>query len=249
LKNQFPEGGEQKKGFSVVKGGYRMGKKDILIIEDDKAITRVLELEFKHEGYTYDISYDGKDGFEKFQGAVYGVILLDLMLPEISGMEVCRKIRKGSRIPIIMLTARRDITDKVIGLDLGADDYVTKPFEMEELLARIRVGLRRSQARMGEIKLLEIADLSVNLLTREIIKKGDHIDLTKTEYDLLEYLLTNKGLVLTRDQIIEHVWGYDFVGDSNVLDVYIRYLRNKIDYPYQTKLIHTIRGVGYSLKE
>jgi DNA-binding response OmpR family regulator len=226
-----------------------MGKKDILIIEDDKAITRVLELEFKHEGYTYDISYDGKDGFEKFQGAVYGVILLDLMLPEISGMEVCRKIRKGSRIPIIMLTARRDITDKVIGLDLGADDYVTKPFEMEELLARIRVGLRRSQARMGEIKLLEIADLSVNLLTREIIKKGDHIDLTKTEYDLLEYLLTNKGLVLTRDQIIEHVWGYDFVGDSNVLDVYIRYLRNKIDYPYQTKLIHTIRGVGYSLKE
>ena len=224
-------------------------RKDILIIEDDKAITRVLELEFKHEGYTYDIAFDGKDGLEKFQSSQYGIILLDLMLPEISGMEVCRKVRKVSSIPIIMMTARRDITDKVIGLDLGADDYVTKPFEMEELLARSRAGLRRSKAKIGELKLLEMADLSINLLTREVIKRGDHIELTKTEYDLLEYLLQNKGLVLTRDQILEHVWGYDFIGDSNVLDVYIRYLRNKIDYPYKTKLIHTVRGVGYSIKE
>lgn len=223
--------------------------KDILIIEDDKAITRILELEFKHEGYTYDIAMDGKAGLEKFQSGQYGIILLDLMLPEISGMEVCRKVRKVSSIPIIMLTARRDITDKVIGLDLGADDYVTKPFEMEELLARIRAGLRRSKNKMGELKLLELADLSLNLLTREVINQGDHIDLTKTEYELLEYMLSNKGLVLTREQIIEHVWGYDFVGDSNVLDVYIRYLRNKIDYPYETKLIHTVRGVGYTLKE
>ncbi|SHI67263.1 response regulator transcription factor [Parasporobacterium paucivorans] len=226
-----------------------MKNKDILIIEDDKAITRILELEFMHEGYTYDIAFDGKEGLEKFQTGQYGIILLDLMLPEISGMEVCRKVRKGSDIPIIMMTARRDITDKVIGLDLGADDYVTKPFEMEELLARIRVGLRRSKAKTGEQKILELADLSINLLTREVIKQGDCIELTKTEYDLLEYLLRNKGLVLTRDQILEHVWGYDFVGDSNVLDVYIRYLRNKIDYPYETKFIHTVRGVGYSLKE
>lgn len=223
--------------------------KDILIIEDDRAITRVLELEFKHEGYTYDIAMDGKEGFEKFQSGHYGLILLDLMLPEISGMEVCRKVRKVSGIPVIMLTARRDITDKVIGLDLGADDYVTKPFEMEELLARIRAGLRRSKSGAGEHKLLELADLSINVLTREVIMQGDHIDLTKTEYDLLEYLLQNKGLVLTRDQIIEHVWGYDFVGDSNILDVYIRYLRNKIDYSYKAKLIHTVRGVGYTLKE
>ena len=228
----------------------KLKSKDILIIEDDKGITRVLELEFKHEGYTYDIAMDGKDGFEKFRSGHYGLILLDLMLPEISGMEVCRKVRKVSSIPIIMLTARRDITDKVIGLDLGADDYVTKPFEMEELLARIRAGLRRGKAAgTGELKLLELADLSINVLTREVIKQGDHIDLTKTEYDLLEYLLQNKGLVLTRDQIIEHVWGYDFVGDSNILDVYIRYLRNKLDYPYKTKLIHTVRGVGYTLKE
>ncbi|MCR6545143.1 response regulator transcription factor [Dehalobacterium formicoaceticum] len=226
-----------------------MKSKDILIVEDDKGITRVLELEFKHEGYTYDIAYDGKEGLEKFQNGQYGLILLDLMLPEVSGMEVCRKVRKMSSIPIIMLTARRDITDKVIGLDLGADDYVTKPFEMEELLARIRAGLRRGKAETGELKLLGLADLSINVLTREVIKQGNHIDLTKTEYDLLEYLLQNKGLVLTRDQIIEHVWGYDFVGDSNILDVYVRYLRNKIDYPYKTKLILTVRGVGYTLKE
>lgn len=223
--------------------------KDILIIEDDKAITRVLELEFNHEGYTYDIAMDGKDGLDKFQSGQYGLILLDLMLPEVSGMEVCRKVRKVSAIPIIMLTARRDITDKVIGLDTGADDYVTKPFEMEELLARIRAGLRRGQPIMGEVKLLEFADISINVLTREVIKQGDPIDLTKTEYDLLEYLLKNKELVLTRNQIMEHVWGYDFVGDDNILDVYIRYLRNKIDYPYETKLIHTVRGVGYTLKE
>lgn len=223
--------------------------KDILIIEDDKAIVRILELEFKHEGYTYDVALDGKEGLDKFQGGQYGVILLDLMLPEISGLEICRKIRKVSNVPIIMLTARRDITDKVIGLDLGADDYVTKPFEMEELLARIRAGIRRGNARMDEVKLLELADLSLNVKTREVIKHGDSIDLTKTEYDLLEYLLSNKGLVLTRDQIIERVWGYDFVGDGNVLDVYIRYLRNKIDYPYDVKLIHTVRGVGYTLKE
>ncbi len=226
-----------------------MKNKDILIIEDDRAIVRILELEFKHEGYTYDAAFDGREGLDLFQKGQYGVILLDLMLPEISGMEICRKIRKVSSVPIIMLTARRDLTDRVIGLDLGADDYVTKPFEMEELLARIRAGIRRGKARMNEMKLLELADISLNVLTREVIKHGDSIELTKTEYDLLEYLLSNKGLVLTRDQIIEHVWGYDFFGDTNILDVYIRYLRNKIDYPYDTKLIRTVRGVGYSLKE
>lgn len=226
-----------------------MKNKDILIIEDDKAIIRVLELEFKHEGYEFDIAMDGKEGLEKFQNSQYSLILLDLMLPEVSGMEVCRKVRKVSNIPIIMLTARRDMTDKVIGLDLGADDYITKPFEMEELLARIRAALRRGKKEAEKFQLLELADLNINLLTREVIKQGNPIDLTKTEYDLLEYLFKNKGLVLTRDQIIEHVWGYDFVGDTNILDVYIRYLRNKIDYPYDVKLIHTVRGVGYSLKE
>lgn len=226
-----------------------MNRKDILLIEDDKAITRVLELEFRHEGYTYDIAYDGREGLDKFNNGQYGILLLDLMLPEISGMEVCRKIRKNNNLPIIMLTARRDVTDKVIGLDLGADDYVTKPFEMEELLARIRAGIRRSKSSISENKSIIIGNLSMNLLTREVIMQGDAIDLTKTEYDLLEYLMQNRGIVLTRDQIIEQVWGYDYIGDTNVLDVYIRYLRNKVDYPYETKLIHTIRGVGYTMKE
>ena len=194
-----------------------MNNKDILIIEDDRAIIRILELELTYEGYSFDSAYDGKEGLEKFQGCNYGLVLLDLMLPEVSGMEVCRKIRKTSSVSIIILTARRDVTDKVIGLDQGADDYITKPFEMEELLARIRVGLRRSQARIAESKILKIADLTINLLTRTVEKQGNPIDLTKTEYDLLEYLIHNKGLVLTRNQIIEQVWGYDFVGDTNIL--------------------------------
>ena len=146
-----------------------MNRKDILLIEDDKAITRVLELEFRHEGYTYDIAYDGKEGLDKFNNGLYGILLLDLMLPEISGMEICRKIRKNNNLPIIMLTARRDVTDKVIGLDLGADDYVTKPFEMEELLARIRAGLRRSKSSLSENKSIIIGNLSMNLLTRDVI--------------------------------------------------------------------------------
>ena len=226
-----------------------MDKKDILIIEDDRSIVRILELELKYEGYTFDSAYDGKEGLEKFDSNQYALILLDLMLPIVSGMEVCRKIRKHSIVPIIMLTARRDITDKVIGLDLGADDYITKPFEIEELLARIRAGLRHSQARMTESKLIKVSDLTIDQSTREVRKQEDSIDLTKTEYELLEYLMVNNGMVLTRDQIIEQVWGYDFEGDTNILDVYIRYIRNKIDNPYGTKLIQTIRGVGYILKE
>ena len=226
-----------------------MDKKDILIIEDDRSIVRILELELTYEGYTFDSAYDGKEGLEKFSSNQYNLILLDLMLPGVSGMEVCRKIRKTSIVPIIMLTARRDITDKVIGLDLGADDYITKPFEIEELLARIRVGLRHGQTRITESKLITVLDLTINQSTREVLKQEDSIDLTKTEYELLEYLMVNNGQVLTRDQIIEQVWGYDFEGDTNILDVYIRYIRNKIDNPYGTKLIHTIRGVGYILKE
>lgn len=230
-------------------GLIKLNYKDILIVEDDRAIVRILELELGYEGYSFDSAYDGKEGLDKFRNCEYGLVLLDLMLPEVSGMEVCRKIRKNSGVAIIMLTARRDITDKVVGLDLGADDYMTKPFEMEELLARIRAGLRRGQSSLIESKVFKTGNLTVNLLTREIIMQEESIDLTKTEYDLLEYLITNKGLVLTRDQIIERVWGYGFVGDTNILDVYIRNLRNKIDYPHNTKIIHTVRGVGYTLKE
>ncbi len=226
-----------------------MKKYEILIVEDDKAITRLLELEFNYEGYSFDVAYDGRSGFNKFLENEYQLIILDLMLPELSGLDVCRKIRKTSSVPVIMLTARRDLTDKIMGLDIGADDYVTKPFEMEELLARIRAALRRSNLQSTQEHRLVVDQLSLDTLTREVFVNDVAIELTKTEYNLLEYLLLNKGLVLTREQILEHVWAYDFEGDSNVLDVYIRYLRNKIDYPFKLDLIHTVRGVGYSIKE
>jgi DNA-binding response OmpR family regulator len=225
-----------------------MNSKDILIVEDDQAILRILELELDYEGYTFDVAQDGRDGLNLFEANDYNIILLDIMLPNINGLELCRKIRKQSNVHIIMLTAKRDVTDRVIGLDTGADDYIVKPFETEELLARIRSVLRRIKMNSEEAKILEIHDLTINVLTREVKKQGELIELTKKEYELLEYLVNNKGIVLSRDQIIAKVWGYDFVGDTNVLDVYIRYLRSKIDYPYDTKLIQTVRGVGYTIK-
>jgi DNA-binding response OmpR family regulator len=226
-----------------------MNHKDILIIEDDKAIVRILELELKYEGYSFDITYDGKTGLQQFNNNSYSLILLDLMLPLISGMEVCKKIRESSNTIIIMLTAKRDLTDKIRGLDQGADDYITKPFEREELLARIRSGLRRGQQKSTAQEFYVCDTLNVDPLTREVTRNGIPIELTKTEYDLLEYLIMNKGIVLTRTQILEHVWDYDFKGDTNILDIYIRYLRNKIDYHYDKKLIKTVRGVGYTVKE
>lgn len=226
-----------------------MEQKDILIVEDDKAITRVLELEFQYEGLTFDIAYNGLEGFEYFEANRYKVVLLDLMLPVMNGIELCRKIRRNSNVQIIMLTAKRDMTDKVVGLDMGADDYITKPFEMEELLARVRASMRRTRMDQAAFVNLTVGALEINTLTREVTLSGNRIDLTKKEYELLEYLAQNTGIVLTRDQIINHVWGYDFVGDTNVLDVYIKYLRNKIDYPYKVKLIQTVRGIGYTLKE
>jgi len=226
-----------------------MNIKDILLVEDDKSISRILELELSHEKYSFDTASNGTLALDYFQKNQYSLVLLDIMLPEVSGMEVCRQIRKTSNVPIIMLTARHDIADKVIGLDLGADDYVTKPFEMEELLARIRAGIRKGLSRSTESKMLVLGDLSVNLLTREVLKQGNSIELTKTEFELLKYLIFNKGLVLTRNQILNQVWGIDFYGDTNVLDVYIRYLRNKIDYPFNSNTIQTVRGVGFTMRE
>ncbi len=225
-----------------------MDSKDILVVEDDNTILRILELELKYEGYTFDVAQDGRVGLDLFEKNSYSIILLDIMLPTINGLELCRKIRRQSNVHIIMLTAKRDLTDKVIGLDNGADDYITKPFEIEELLARIRSVLRRIKMGNEESKIIEINDLTINVLTREVIKQGEQIRLTKKEYELLEYLAENKGIVLTRDQIINEVWGYDFIGDTNILDVYIRYLRSKVDYPYNSKLIRTIRGVGYTIR-
>ncbi|MDR3586700.1 MAG: response regulator transcription factor [Desulfosporosinus sp.] len=226
-----------------------MNKTRILIIEDEKPIARFLELELLHEGYMVDIAHDGRIGLEKaVADDGYTLILLDIMLPGINGIEVLRRIRQSMSTPIIMLTARDEVTDKVMGLDTGADDYVTKPFVIEELLARIRAALRKKDLSKEDVSLLKIFDLELDIARHETKRASQGIDLTKKEYDLLEYLMRNKGLVLTRSQILENAWGFEFAGDTNVVDVYIRYLRSKIDEGYDRKLIQTIRGVGYSIR-
>lgn len=226
-----------------------MNHNNILIIEDEKQIARFLELELKHEGYKVTCEIDGREGLRKVKEERYDLVILDIMLPAINGMEVCRRIRQFSKIPIIILTARDEITSKVMGLDIGADDYVTKPFSIEELLARIRVALRRQSGDHVPLKILQINDLKMDLTSRKVTRSNQVIDLTKKEYDLLEYLMQNQEIVLTREQILDKVWGYDYYGVTNVVDVYIKYLRDKIDEAFECKLIHTIRGVGYILKE
>ena len=226
-----------------------MASLKILIIEDEKQIARFLELELQHEGYIVEISYDGRNGLKAFEKSHPDLVLLDIMLPGINGMEVCRRIRQSSYVPIIMLTAKDETTDKVMGLDLGANDYITKPFVIEELLARIRATLRKREALPEKVICLEISDIIMDLSKHHVTRGSESIDLTKREYDLLEYLIKNKGIVLKREQILEHVWGFDYMGDTNVVDVYIRYLRSKMDESFETKLIHTIRGVGYVMKE
>ncbi|KJR49436.1 Phosphate regulon transcriptional regulatory protein PhoB (SphR) [Desulfosporosinus sp. I2] len=226
-----------------------MNKTKILIIEDEKPIARFLELELSHEGYLVDIAYDGRIGLEKaVADDQYSLILLDIMLPGINGIEVLRRIRQTISTPIIMLTALDEITDKVMGLDTGADDYITKPFVIEELLARIRAALRKNGLNKDDVSLLNISDLELDIARHEAKRANQAIELTKREYDLLEYLLRNEGLALTRNQIIDKVWGFDYVGDTNVVDVYIRYLRSKVDDGYDKKLIQTIRGVGYCIR-
>lgn len=221
----------------------------ILIVEDEKQIARFLELELQHEGYYVDVEYNGRDGLRSIEQNEPDLVLLDIMLPGINGMEVCRRIRQFSEVPVIMLTAKDETTDKVMGLDLGANDYITKPFVIEELLARIRAALRRKDSAPRVTKNLAIGDLIMDISKHHVTRGDQIIDLTKREYDLLEYLIRNKGIDLSRDQILENAWGYDYMGDTNVVDVYIKYLRSKIDESHETKLIHTIRGVGYIMKE
>lgn len=226
-----------------------MSKESILVIEDEIKILRLLELELDYEGYSITKASDGRLAFELFQKGNWDLILLDVMLPGMSGIEFLRKVRmQDSKTPVILLTARGSVEDKVSGLDLGANDYVTKPFEIEELLARIRAVLRRYEAGHVQIpdKWLSIADLKLNADTREVYRGEEEIRLTKREFDLLEYLLLHKHQVLSRDQILEAVWGFDFAGDTNVVDVYIRYLRTKLGL--SSSLIHTVRGIGYCLK-
>ncbi|AQM41886.1 MULTISPECIES: response regulator transcription factor [Staphylococcus] len=217
----------------------------ILIVEDEQNLARFIELELEHENYAVDIEYDGKPGLEKALTDDYDLILLDLMLPNINGLEICRQVRQNKSTPIIIITAKSDTYDKVAGLDYGADDYIVKPFDIEELLARIRAMLRRQPQK-------NIIDMQGIIIDRDGFKvtvDGNSLDLTKTEYDLLTLLAENRNHVLQREQIIADVWGYDSEVETNVVDVYIRYLRNKLKPYNKDKIIETVRGVGYVVRK
>ena len=223
----------------------------IFIVEDERRIARFLQMELEHEGFVTATEENGHRAYERILQEQYDLVLLDVMLPEMDGWEICRSVRKLSDVPIIMLTAKDDVEDKVNGLDLGADDYLTKPFAIQELLARIRAALRKhtQPADSSASEMLVVKDLVMYPSRYEVRVNDTRVDLTKKEYLLLECLLRNKRTVLTRDQILQKVWGYDYAGDTNVVDVYIRYLRAKIDDRFQQKYIFTMRGVGYVIKD
>ena len=221
-------------------------KAKILLIEDEEKIARFIELELGYEGYDTTKAFDGRTGLELAESGEFDLVLLDIMLPQLSGMEVLRRIRRTSQVPVIMLTARDSVMDKVSGLDSGADDYITKPFAIEELLARIRSALRKT---VPEENVLSASGLELDAGSRVASFRGTPVDLTKREFDLLHYLLMNKGLVVSRETLLENVWGFDYMGETNAVDVYVRYLRGKIDEVFGVKLIHTVRGVGYVIKD
>lgn len=220
----------------------------ILLVEDEVKLARFVELELTSEGYQISVAHDGIAGLTLARESSPDLAILDWMLPGLPGLELCRRLRAtGNKLPVILLTARDEISDRVAGLDAGADDYVVKPFSIEELLARVRAHLRRTQEQ--NLDILQFEDLTLNRKTREVKRQERAIDLTAKEFDLLEYLLNHPRQVYTRDQILENVWGYDFMGDSNIIEVYVRYLRLKLEANQEKRLIHTVRGVGYVLRE
>ena len=220
----------------------------ILVVEDEVKLARFIELELVSEGYQVSVAHDGMAGLTLAREVAFDLAMLDWMLPGLSGVELCRRLRStGSKVPVILLTARDEVGDRVTGLDAGADDYVVKPFSIEELLARVRAHLRRTQD--GDEDVLQFEALKLNRKTREVHRGTRAIELTAKEFDLLEYLLSHPRQVFTRNQILENVWGYDFMGDSNIIEVYVRYLRLKLEEHHEPRLIHTVRGVGYALRE
>lgn len=220
----------------------------ILLVEDEEKLAQFIQMELGHEGYEVTVTHDGLSGLMAARDREPDLILLDWMMPGLSGIEVCRRLRStGVSVPVILLTAKDDISDRVTGLDAGADDYVVKPFSIEELLARVRAHLRRNQPQ--EVDGLQFQDLILNRKTREVMRGDRSIELTAKEFDLLDYLMSHPRQVLTRDRILEEVWGYDFMGDSNIIEVYVRYLRLKLEAEGETRLIQTVRGVGYVLKD
>ena len=221
----------------------------ILIVEDEEKLARFIELELTHEGYAVTKAADGRTGLDLALSGSYDLCLLDIMLPELNGLEVLRRLRRTSAMPVILVTARDAVMDKVSGLDLGAQDYITKPFAIEELLARIRAALRDTSPRGLNPDLLSCGKLTVDPARHTVQYDGSEIKLTGREFLLLETLLRNKTIVLSREVLMEKVWGYDYMGETNVVDVYIRFLRSKIDDVFGVKLIHTVRSVGYVIKE
>jgi len=228
-----------------------MNKTKILLIEDEQKISRLLKLELEYEGYEVSSAEDGTTGLELSKSEQWDLVLLDVMIPKLNGMEVLRRIRTtDNTTPVILVTARDSLPDKVSGLDLGANDYITKPFAIEELLARIRACLRMASImKREEDASITVGDLFVDEKKRIVTRAETPVELTPREFDLLVYLAKHVNQVLSRDQILTEVWGYDYYGDTNIVDVYIRYLRKKLDYPSHSPLIHTVRGIGYSLKE
>lgn len=223
----------------------------IFIVEDEWKIARFLQMELEHEGFETVIESNGRNALDRIMQEDFDLVLLDVMLPEMDGIEVCRRIRELSEIPIIMVTAKDDIEDKVTGLDSGADDYLTKPFAIPELLARIRAALRKHKSLQQPLdeSELQVKNLVLFPDRYKVQVNEQEVELTKKEYDLLEYLIRNKNRVLNREQILQEVWGYEYLGDTNVVDVYVRYLRSKLDERYDEKYIYTIRGVGYVVKD
>ena len=221
----------------------------ILIVEDEAKINRMLELELQYEGYETGKAMDGRTGLEMALSGEYQLVLLDIMLPRINGLEVLRRIRRENEsLPVILLTARDTTMDKVSGLDLGADDYITKPFAIEELLARIRTALRKQAQRKPEQTGFTVQGVHLEPDSRQVTVKGEEVELTRKEFDLLHCLMAHQGKVMNRSELLNAVWGYDFAGETNTVDVYIRFLRSKIDEKYSLKLIETVRGVGYVIR-
>jgi len=220
----------------------------ILIVEDEQSIARFLTLELEHEGYKTKAITSGRDALEEALGKDYDLIVLDVMLPDLNGIEVLRRLRQTKKTPVIILTARDTVMDKVSGLDLGANDYMTKPFAIEELLARIRSILKQGTPVVKKEGEMGVGELKVDVKARSATYAGKFIDLTKKEFDLLVYLLENRNVVISREQILDTVWGFDFYGSTNVVDVYVRYVRAKIDDVYRINLIETVRGAGYTIR-
>lgn len=220
----------------------------LLVVEDERDLNRVIARRLEKEGYSVDRCFDGEEALDYLAAGEFDAVILDIMLPKYNGLEIVRRMRAAkNQTPVLFLTAKDSVSDRVAGLDAGAEDYLVKPFAFEELLARIRVMTRKSAG--NHTNVFEIADLAMDVAAHTVTRGGQSIALSAKEFDILEYLLRNKELVLSREKIENHIWNFDYAGGTNVIDVYIRYLRKKIDDPFTQKLIHTIRGKGYVLRE